>query len=235
LGLLFALAVTPVFAAAPYDKAEKTAACELRLRIPAAAMAIAPLKAELFRRWNNDSGNIKSEAAQDKSEMPQFFHAYALDTNWRVTFESARLISLSGNSYIDENGAHPNAAFDSVVWDKTTNRPVPFEALFVKGQQAAAFKAIAAAARKTWIATVNKESGGEPVDPSMTKEGIGDDAKHLGHYALTYAKGETKANGIVLLYGAGEAWAHVMGDFRLGVPVNVFRKYLAPEWAAEFK
>jgi hypothetical protein len=235
MALSFGLAIAPVLAAAPYDKTEKTGAYEIRLRIPAEAMAIAPLKAELFARWKKDSDDIKDEAKQEKSEAPQYFHAYALDTNWRISFESARLISLSGYSYIDENGAHPNAAFDSIVWDKTANRAVPFEALFARGQEKAAFKAIATAARKTWIATVNKGAGGDPVDPSMANEGIGDDAKHLGHYALTYAKGERKVNGIVLLYGAGEAWAHAMGDFRLAIPVSVFRKYLAPKWAAEFR
>ena len=199
VGRALGLLAAPAFAAAAYDKTDTYA---VRQRVPWAAMAIAPLKTELFARWKKDSGEIKNEAKQEKSEVPQYFHAYALDTGWRVTFESARLISLSGNSFIDENGAHPNPAFDSVVWVKT----------------------------------VTKEAGSdEPPDPSMADEGISQDGQKLGHYALTYAKGDSKANGIVLLYGAGEAWAHVMGDFRLGVPVSVFRKYLSPEWAAEFK
>lgn len=232
---LFVLAAAPAYAATAYDKSEKTDAYTLRLRVPAAAMAVAPLKAEIFKRWKKDSGELTSGAVSDKKEMPQYFHPYTLDTNWRVTFEDARLISLSGDSYIDQGGAHPNAAYDSVVWDKNTSQAVPFEALFAKGQGKAAFKAIAASARKTWIATVNKESGSDPVDPSMADEGIGEDAQHLGHYALTYAKGDTKANGIVLLFGAGEYWPHVIGEFRLPIPVSVFRKYLTPEWAAEFK
>ncbi len=41
-----------------------------------------------------------------------------------MTFDSPQVISLSGYSFIDENGAHPNAAFDAVVWDKTANRAV---------------------------------------------------------------------------------------------------------------
>ncbi|MBI3676859.1 MAG: DUF4163 domain-containing protein [Proteobacteria bacterium] len=195
-----------------YDKTEKTKAYEVRLRVPAAAMAIAALKSEIMARWKKDSGDIKAQAVSDQKEMPQYFHAYAMDTNWRVTFESARLISLSGDSFIDEGGAHPNGAFDSIVWDKQANRAVPMEALFAKGRAAAAYKAIAASARATWLKTVNKESD-EPTDPSMADEGIGNDAQHLGHYALTYAKGQKKANGIVLLYGAGEAWAHVLEQF----------------------
>jgi hypothetical protein len=225
-----ALAAVPA-----YDKKEENGTYIFRLRVPAAAMAVAPLKAEIFKRWAKESGEIKSQAISDKKEMPQYFHPYAYDANWRVTFEDARLISVSGDIFIDQGGAHPNAAFDSIVWDKTANRAVPLRALFAKGQADAAYKAIAAAARKVWVSTVSKESGGDPVDPTMANEGISDSAEGLGHYAFTYAKGDSKANGIVLLYGAGEAWAHVMGEFRLAISVQVFRKYLAPEWAGEFK
>ena len=51
---------------------------------------------------------------------------------------------------------------------------------------------------------------------------------------MTYAKGSSAANGIVLLYGAGQVWPHVLGDFRLAVPANVFGKYLKPQWKALF-
>lgn len=232
--LIFAAAITTAVAAAgDYDKTWKTDAYELRLRVPAAALAIAPLKAEIMRRWNASSAEIKEQAISDKKEMPQYFHPYMLDTNWRLTYASADIVSISADSFIDQGGAHPNGEYDSIVWDKAANKPVALADLFAPGQLKPALAAIAASARKTWIATVNKESGSDPVDPAMAEEGIGADVKTLGHYALTYAKGQTKANGIVLLYGAGEQWAHVMGEFRLAVPVSVFRKYLAPRWQAE--
>jgi hypothetical protein len=68
----------------------------------------------------------------------------------------------------------------------------------------------------------------------MAGQGIGADPDKLKSYALTYAKGQTRANGIVLLYGAGEVWPHVLGDFRLAVPAAVFSKYLAPQWKLVF-
>ena len=231
---LLCLVALPALAVGDYDKSTKTDAYDIRLRVPAAALTIAPLKAEIFKRWKKDSGDLTSLAVDDKKNVPQFFHPYALDTQWRVTFESADVLSVSGYSFIDQGGAHPNAGFDSIVWDKTAGRAVPLDELFAKGQAPAAIKAIAASARATFIAWANKQ-GDEPIDPAMADEGIGKDSAHLGHYALTHDKGALKANGIVLLYGAGEAWAHVMGDVKLAVPVGVFRKYLAPRWAAEFK
>ncbi|MBL6940424.1 MAG: hypothetical protein ISS15_18765 [Alphaproteobacteria bacterium] len=228
------LVVVPALAAGDYDRKTKTDAYEIRLRVPAVAMAVAPLKAEIFRRWKKDSDELTSQAVSDKKDMPEFFHGYALDRQWRVTFESADVLSVSGYSFIDEGGAHPNAAFDSIVWDKTASRAVPLDDLFVKGQAPAAIAAIAASARRTFLAWSNKQGDG-PTDPGTADEGIGKDSAHLGHYALTHEKGVTKANGIVLLYGAGEAWPHVIGDVKLAVPVSVFRKYLTPRWAAEFK
>jgi hypothetical protein len=231
LGL--SLLATGTLAAADYDKTEKTKAYEIRLRIAGPAMTIAPLRAEIMARWKKETGEIKDEARQELEEVPQYFHPYAFDANWRVTFENAHVISLSTNTFIDQNGAHPNGEFDSVVWDKRTGHDVPFHELFVAGHAADAFKAIAAAARRAWLKSMVEKVGAD-ADMSDMDRGIAADEKHLGHYAFTYAKGGSKANGIVLLYGPGEVWAHVLGDFRLPIPVGVFRQYLTPEWRAEF-
>ena len=231
--VLLCLVALPAFAVGDYDKKTKTDAYDLRLRVPAAAMAVAPLKAEIFRRWKKDSSELTTQAIEDKKDAPQYFHGYALDTQWRVTFESADVLSVSGYSFIDEGGAHPNAAFDAIVWDKTANRAVPLDDLFTKGQAQAARKAIAASATASFNAWLTK--AGYPADPSEATEGISADGSKLGHYALTHDKGVAKANGIVLLYGAGEAWAHVIGDIKLPIPTSVFHNYLTPRWAAEFK
>ncbi len=232
LTAMIGLVALPALAAGDYDKSTKTDAYEIRLRVPAAAMALAPLKAEIFKRWKKNSDDLTSMAVEDKQGVPQYFHPYALDTQWRVTFEDANVLSVSGYSFIDENGAHPNAAFDSIVWDKHANRAVPLSELFVKNQLSAALKAIAAKAREEFNAMLAKND--YPPDPSQADEGIAADTAKLGHYALTHDKVRKSANGIVLLYGAGEAWAHVLGDVKLAIPAAVFRKYLTPRWAAEF-
>jgi len=231
--LSLTLLATAAFAA-DYDKTEKTKAYEIRLRIAGAAMTIAPLRNEIMARWKKETAEIKEQSTSDLKEMPQYFHPYAFDADWRVTFENDHLISLSTNTFIDEGGAHPNGAFDSIVWDKRASRVVPFHELFAPGKAQAAFKAIAAAARKAWVKSIT-EKAGPGGDMSEADEGIGADERKLGHYALTYAKGEAQANGIVLLYGPGEVWAHVLGDFRLSIPLTVFRAYLTPAWRAEFK
>jgi Deacetylase PdaC len=227
------LATAPALAA-DYDSMEKSPLVELHLRIPAAAMKIAPLKEKILALYKTDADQAKTDAKEDKQDNPSF-HPYSIDTVWRVTFESDAVLSLSADTNADTGGAHPNEAFQTLVWDKKANRAVPVEALFAPDQVKAALGAIADAATKAWTKTYVQRSGQQPGPKAdVAKDGIAADPDKLKNYALTYAKGQTTANGIVLLYGAGQAWPHVLGDFRLAVPASVFAKYLAPQWKAVF-
>jgi hypothetical protein len=230
---LLALTAAPALGA-DYDSAEKSPLYELYLRVPAAAMTIAPLKDKILALYKADADQAKRDAREDKQDNPSF-HPYSIDTVWRVTFESEAVLSLSADTNADTGGAHPNEGFQTLVWDKQANRAVPVEALFAPDQVKAALGAIADAATKAWSKTYVQRSGQQPgPEADVARDGIAADPDKLKNYALTYAKGQTTANGIVLLYGAGQAWPHVLGDFRLAVPASVFAKYLAPQWKAVF-
>lgn len=228
-----ALAALPA-RGADYDKTEKSSLYELHLRVPAAAMTIAPLRDRILALYKKDADEAKSDAKDDKDGNPSF-QPYTIETTWRVTFENAAVLSLSGETYADTGAAHPNDGFQTLVWDKAAGRAVPVDALFAPGQAKAGMTAIADAAAKAWTETYTQRSGQKPgPNADMAKDGIGARAEKLATYALTYAKGQTTANGIVLLYGAGQVWPHVLGDFRLSVPAAVFAPYLAPRWKAVF-
>jgi Deacetylase PdaC len=232
---LMCLGLTAVPAlGADYDTTEKSPLVELHLRVPETAMSIAPLKEKILALYKADADQAKADAKEDKEDNPGF-HAFSIDTIWRVTFENAAVVSLSGDTNADTGGAHPNQAFQTVVWDKKADRAVPIEALFQPDQVKAALTAIADAAGKAWTKTYIQRSGQKPgQDTDLAGNGIGAEPAKLKTYALTYAKGQTAANGIVLLYGAGQVWPHVLGDFRLAVPAAVFTKYLAPQWKNVF-
>jgi hypothetical protein len=228
-----ALAAAPALGA-DYDATERSPVYELRLRVPATAMTISALKDKILALYKVDANQAKSDAREDKENNPSF-RPYTVDTNWRVTFENDAVLSLSAEINADTGGAHPNAAFQTLVWDKKADRAVPIEGLFRPDQTKAALTAIADAASKAWTKTYTQRSGQKPgPDTDIAKDGIGADPDKLETYALTYAKGEANANGIVLLYGAGQVWPHVLGDFRLAVPTGVFAKYLKPQWLAVF-
>ena len=229
----FTLAATPAFSA-DYETREKSPLYETHLRVPASAMAIAPLKEKIIALYRADVDQAKEDAKEDKDADPAF-HPYSINTIWRLTFENEVVVSLSGDTNADTGGAHPNQAFQSIVWDKKANRPIPIEALFAPDQVKAALTAIADAAAKSWTRIYIQRSGQKSgQDTDLAAAGIGADPEKLKTYALTYAKGQTVANGIVLLFGAGQVWPHVLGDFRLAVPANVFTRYLAPQWKGVF-
>jgi hypothetical protein len=228
--LTFALAIVPALAA-DYDATEKSPLCEGHLRVPAAAMAIPPLKDRILALHKTDIDRAKADAKDDKEGNPSF-HPYSIDTVWRVTFENDTVLSLSGDTNADTGGAHPNEGFQTIVWDRKAGQAVPVEALFAPDQAKTALKAIADAAAKSWTKIYTERSGQPPGQDSET--GIGPEPEKLKTYALIYAKGQAAANGILLLYGAGQVWPHVLGDFRLAVPASVFARYLRPPWKDVF-
>jgi hypothetical protein len=219
---------------AGYSTDQKTSDYELSLTIPESAAAIPALKGEILRRLETAAKIVKDNAAEDKESDPQNFHPYSFHSEWRVTFDSPRVISLSASNDTYNGGAHPSDDYDTIVWDKTAGTAVALPELFVKADVAAALRGIAEHAKASFRKKFPHEEG-QPADFDPVDGNIAADPEKLGHYALTYAKGETKANGIVLLWGAGAPWPNVMGDIKLSVPTVVFRKYLAPQWAAEFK
>jgi hypothetical protein len=219
---------------ADYDKSEKTPLYELRLRVPAAAMAIPALRERIMALHKTDADRTRSDAKEDKESDPGF-RPYDVETTWRVTFENGTVISLSGDTFADTGGAHPNDGFQTLVWDKTANRAVAITDLFAPDLAKPALAAISDAAARNWSRIYRQRTGREPgPDADQATDGIGPDAEKLKSYALTYEIGQTRANGIVLLYGAGQVWPHVLGDFRVPVSAAVFSRYLSARWQPVF-
>ncbi|HWG05319.1 MAG TPA: DUF4163 domain-containing protein [Beijerinckiaceae bacterium] len=219
---------------ADYDKTETSPLYQLRLRVPAAAMAIPALRDKIMALYKANADQTKSDAKDDKDSDLEF-HPYDVETTWRITFESDALISLSGDTYADTGGAHPDDGFETLVWDKIANRALAITDLFAPSAAKAALASISNAATQNWNAIYRQRSGQKPgPDADQAKDGIGPDAEKLKTYALTFAKGQGSANGIVLLYGAGQVWPHVLGDFRVPVPAAAFSQYLAAQWKPTF-
>jgi hypothetical protein len=219
---------------AGYSTDQKTSDYELSLTVPDTPAAIPALKAEILRRFEAASKIVKDDATEDKEADPPNFHPYSFHSEWRVTFDSPRVISLSASNDTYNGGAHPSDDYDTIVWDKTAGTAVALPDLFAKADLADALRSIAEHAKASFRKKFPHEEG-QPADFDPVEGNIAADPGKLGHYALTYAKGDAKANGIVLLWGAGAPWPNVMGDIRLTVPAAIFHKYLTPQWAAEFK
>ena len=225
IAMLLALLGQPALAGAAYDNTQTLGSLETRLRVPRAAMAIPAVKDRVFADYRRGLAGFKKDAL-----IPRIY-----DEHWRLTFEDRHLISLSAEIFWDGGGAHPNSEYRSLVWDKQAGRALTLGDLFGPGEAAAAQQAIASAAVASWVQIYRRRDGG-PLRADwadMAREGI--NAASLKTYVLTCAKGQSRANGILLLYGAGEIWPHVLGDFRVPVSAHVFTAYLRPEWRGEFR
>jgi hypothetical protein len=195
------------------------------------------VKAKILSGYAEATDGMAAEAADEKKTSPDVFRPYTIQITWRVTFENAQVLSLSGETYSDTGGAHPNGDFQTIVWDKPASRAVLLKDIFQPAQAKAALAAIHDFATRKWVNTVMKESAAnnEAVSTTEATAMAGDGAGGADDpFALTYAKGETTANGLVFLYGAGSVWAHVLGDFRISVPKSVFAAYLTPQWKPVF-
>lgn len=215
-----------------YQKSEKTKLYTISLELPKEILSITPLKEDLLKRFKVGSVQVKKIAQEVKKQRPGYFSPLSLEIKWHVTFENSNVISIMGMIYEYQGGAHPNNYYEAIVWDKKLQKAIPLGSLFNENQSDLAFKAIAEAAQKSWIKIYSERSHEAPSAElkEQSKQGIKPDAQSLKNYVLTHAKGQTKANGIMLLYGAGEIWPHVLGEFCIPIPQAVFKQYLNPEW-----
>ncbi len=176
---------------ADYDKTETSPLYQLRLRVPAAGMAIPALRDKIMALYKVDADETKSDAKDDKDADPEF-HPFNVETTWRITFENDALISLSSDIFADTGGAHPNGAFETLVWDKKADRALAITDLFAPQATKAALAAISNAAAQTWNAIYQKRSGQKSPVPDadhQAKDGIGPDTRETENLRADFRKG----------------------------------------------
>lgn len=146
--------------------AEANDVWEFKYSYPAQAGRIAPLRAMLDSRQQKALADLKHDAidgraAADEAGFP--FHAYTLMIEWKTVTDLPNWLSLSSQIYSFTGGAHGNTGFDTLLWDKRTNKALKPMDLFVSAG------AVQAAAADAFCAALNKQreaKRGEPVDPN---------------------------------------------------------------------
>jgi hypothetical protein len=112
---------------------------------PAQAVAIPALdktlEAEMVR---NRSGIISLATAASKDARSSGGHfpdgGYESSWTWRLAGETARLLSLDGESYAFTGGAHGNPAAMALLWDRVRNRQITVAELFRRPADYAALR-----------------------------------------------------------------------------------------------
>ncbi|MDP3403255.1 MAG: DUF3298 domain-containing protein [Brevundimonas sp.] len=224
--------VTPADAAAPMAYESKTPFAEVSLKLPVALKTQPDLHARLYAAGVQDLRQFTEGAQADRTEAggDQGMAPYAKSIEITPGAETSKLFSLIRTDYENTGGAHPNAAFAAVLWDKALKREITGADLFGRPGNLAALDAALCAA-------INAEK--KKRDPAaQTVSLTGGDWKcpraAVTPFVLAAGTQPGKAGGLVFLIGPYVVGPYAEGSYEVTVPQDVFRTLLAPAYADEF-
>ena len=117
---------------AAFHREERTALLEFRYDWPAEAEAVPALRAALRRRLDRAHAEALAAARDSRAsarEAQVVFHTELYDERWSLEASNERFLSLTADLHTDNNGAHPNRAFDALIWDRARGRATSARAL----------------------------------------------------------------------------------------------------------
>jgi hypothetical protein len=140
-------AETPAATPVPSSYSAKTDAAEVELKLPDAIKTQPDLQARLYsegvanlKSFAEGAASERAEAAGEEGavQMPP----YSRSIEWSVGADTSKLLSLSSLTSEYTGGAHGNAAYGAVLWDKALKRLVGPAGLFAADADAAMDKAL---------------------------------------------------------------------------------------------
>jgi hypothetical protein len=140
------------------------------------------------RKAAADAG--RDAASAKKAGFP--FRRYEFITDWSLAADTPRLLALSGLTYAYTGGAHGNTGYTAKIWDKTTKRAIPIDALFSDWPRA---RKLIEPAYCRALAEEQKRRGGNPVGdgvpcPKLSEQPIvpwGDLGTRAGQFRVLVA------------------------------------------------
>lgn len=185
---------------------------------PAEAAAMPELAARFDKAMREWKAELLKGAKADKAlrvKQGDSFNGYTGSTIWTSAGQSARLLSLVGETNSYTGGAHGNHGTTALLWDREAKREIKLADLF------AAATSRDMLLSQTWCAELNKareEKRGEPVG----KDGPFEDCPGLGDITVvpTDTDGDGRFERLALIadpYVAGP-WAE--GDYEVELPVT---------------
>ena len=111
---------------------EKDDLLEFTYSWPAEVSAIPALATRLAADRDASRAKALKEAQEDRAERPADapFFPHSLNKKWVVAGNSPRLLSIDTELEFFTGGAHPNRLFESIIWDRQSDREVQALDLF---------------------------------------------------------------------------------------------------------
>ncbi len=225
--------VTPADAAAPMAFESKTPFADVSLTLPIAIKAQPDLHARLYAAAVRDLREFSEGAQADRTEAGGDVGVGAYNKSIAITpgAETGQLFSLIRTDSEFTGGAHPNASFASILWDKALKREVAAADLFTKTGDLSALDIALCAA----INAEKKKRDPQAQTVSMTGSDMWKCPRaSTVPFVLATGTMPGKAGGLVFLIGPYQVGPYSDGAYEVTVPQSAFRALLAPAYADEF-
>ncbi|MCL6728640.1 PdaC/SigV domain-containing protein [Sphingomonas hankyongi] len=133
--ILLVAMVSATSLAAPAKVERNSKALEFSYEWPAEAAAIPALSKRFrgdldraFRRASADARDDQKLAEEQKRDFNPHFYSM----NWTTSGQSASLLSLESGLGVFTGGAHPNAVYGALLWDRRLRREIKFGDQFLQ-------------------------------------------------------------------------------------------------------
>lgn len=225
-------AVTPAEAAAPMAFEAKSPFAEVRLTLPVAIKSQPDLHARVYAAAVRDLRAFSEGAQADRTEAGGDAGMAPYDRSIEITpgGETAKLFSLIRTNSEYTGGAHPNASFAAILWDKALKREITAADLLTKGADLSALDTALCAA-------INAEKKRrDPTAQTVSLTGADWSCPRAAQTPFVLATGTQpgKAGGLVFLIGPYQVGPYAEGSYEVTVPQSAFRALVAPAYADEF-
>jgi hypothetical protein len=228
-----AAVITPAEAAAPMAFESKTLYAEVSLTLPIALRSQPDLHARLYAANVRDLRAFAEGAQADRTEAGGDEGLPPYDKTIEITpgAETAKLFSLMRTASEFTGGAHPNAQFSAILWDKALKREIAAADLFTKPADMTALD-------QALCAAINAEKRRrDPAAQTVSLTGAGDwkcPRAAETPFVLAASTEPGKAGGLTFLVGPYVVGPYAEGTYEINVPVTAFRALIAPAYAGEF-
>lgn len=221
----------PPVAAAPLEFAQTTPDAEVKLTFPEAIKAFPDLHNRLYSEGQSELKAFGDQAAKDRKELsaagsepPPYFRSIT----WTLPAQSEHLASLYAEQSEFTGGAHPNANYQSVLWDKTAKQAIDARLLFAPNADLAAADAFL-------CRQIEAERSRRNQTPT-TQTATGFTCPKLidSHLALVDSTTSGKIGAIEALFAPYEVGPYAEGAYQIRVPQAVLRGLISPAYAADF-
>jgi hypothetical protein len=173
-----------------------------------------------------------ADAAKEIKEDPQFFKdgGWSFERTYGVRSVVAdRYVSIVRDDYMDTHGAHPNTDANTILWDKTENKPISIRPFFAEtGDNGPTMTAM----QKAIIASLKVEKKKRDSSETATAKWFKDvEPKLLKIGAVTLAPSTEagKSSGLTVHYPPYAVGSYVEGQYVAFVPWETLKPYLTPE------